>query len=243
MTTAVESIKPIRRSEGLLLSRIEFQRFCEVLDALTAEEWAAQSDCAEWDVRALSSHVLAGLEGVRRPYLFVRQWRAAKKLGYDDPIDALNEIQVRTHRAKSGPEIAAAIRAVVEPALRMRSRTPLPLRTLVRIKLPVSGWTPLSWILDVVYTRDTFLHRVDVCRPLGRDYVLDEVEERIVAEMVREWALRHGQPFTLRLTGPAGGTYVAGSGGPELEHDAVEWVRMVSGRAPADGLLATPVQV
>ena len=241
--TPVESVKPIRRGEGALLSRVQYARLIDVFASLSEEEWEGPTDCGEWDVRALASHVLGGLEGMRRPRTFVRQWFAAKRLGLDDPIDALNEIQIREYAALSGPEITARIRGLVEPALRMRVRTPWLLRHLVRTPLPVSGWTPLAWILDVVYTRDTFLHRVDVCRPLGREVVVDDVEQRIVAEMAKEWADRHGQPVVLRLTGPAGGEYVAGSGGPVVECDAVEFARAVSGRAPAEGLLATPVQV
>jgi hypothetical protein len=53
----------------------------------------------------------------------------------------------------------------------------------------------------------------------------------LVADVVEEWAQRHGRPFTLRLTGPAGGTW--GTGGPELEFDAVEFCRALSGRGTA----------
>ena len=48
-----------------------------------------------------------------------------------------------------------------------------------------------------------------------------------------EWAERHGEPFRLTLTGPAGGVYEAGSGGPEIELDAVELCWILSGRGPA----------
>jgi hypothetical protein len=41
----------------------------------------------------------------------------------------------------------------------------------------------------------------------------------------------------LLLTGPAGGSYVKGTGGTDLELDAVEFCRILSGRAPGAGLL------
>jgi hypothetical protein len=53
----------------------------------------------------------------------------------------------------------------------------------------------------------------------------------LVDDVVHEWAERHGEPFTLHLTGPAGGTW--GSGGPKLEFDAVEFCRSISGRGTA----------
>jgi hypothetical protein len=58
---------------------------------------------------------------------------------------------------------------------------------------------------------------------------------------VAEWARRHGQPFTLVLEGPAGGSYTAGTGGPHLQLDAVQFCRVLSGRGTADGLLAQQV--
>jgi len=63
----------------------------------------------------------------------------------------------------------------------------------------------------------------------------------IVADVVAEWAARHGQPYTLRLTGPAGGSWTSGDGGPLLETDAIEFCRVLSGRGQASGLLTTQV--
>lgn len=245
--TRIASIPAIDRREGTLLSRAQYDRLAAVLGALGDDEWAAPvPDCPGWDVKALASHVLGGLECVRRPREFVRQYVAAIRLAKAQrlsPVDALNEVQVREHAALPGREIAGRIAALIEPALRRRMRTPMLLRYGVWTRLDVKGRTPLAWVLDVVYTRDTFLHRLDVARALGRDVEVDDVERRVIADMVREWAQRHGRPVTLRLTGPAGGTYVAGEGGEEVECDAVEWARAVSGRAPAVGLLATSVQI
>jgi len=39
---------------------------------------------------------------------------------------------------------------------------------------------------------------------------------RLVANTVAEWARRHGQPFTLVLSGPAGGQWRAGDGGEQI---------------------------
>ncbi len=61
------------------------------------------------------------------------------------------------------------------------------------------------------------------------------------ADAVAEWASRHDQPFRLHLSGPAGGTFRHGDGGPQLDLDAIEFCRILSGRAPGDGLLATRI--
>ncbi len=235
------SVRRIKRGEGLLLSRVQYARFVEVLDSLSDEEWAAPTDCPGWDVKAVASHVLGNLEGIRLPREFVRQYRLARR-AEGSWLDELNAIQVREHAAWEPRRIAAALRDIVEPALRMRARTPLPLRLLVRPDLDVAGRMPLGWIADVVYTRDTFLHRVDVCRATGRAVVVDEIEQRVLADVVAEWAARHGKPFVLRLTGPAGGEYTSGAAGERLECDAVEFARLVGGRGQPTGLLAVPVQ-
>jgi hypothetical protein len=60
--------------------------------------------------------------------------------------------------------------------------------------------------------------------------------------VAREWAARHGQPCTLTLTGPAGGTIQFGSDGPSLTYDAIEFCRTLSGRGDAGAdLLSTRV--
>jgi hypothetical protein len=58
---------------------------------------------------------------------------------------------------------------------------------------------------------------------------------------VGEWAEIHGQPFDLVLTGPAGGTFSRGTGGERVELDAVDFVRVLSGRLPGEGVLANPL--
>jgi hypothetical protein len=66
-----------------------------------------------------------------------------------------------------------------------------------------------------------------------------EHDGRIVADVVADWARRHGRPFTPRLDGPAGGAFTGGQDGPDIRLDAVEFCRILSGRSSADGLLAT----
>jgi hypothetical protein len=68
-----------------------------------------------------------------------------------------------------------------------------------------------------------------------------EHDGRLVADVVAERAWRHGQPFTLRLAGPAGGQWRSGDGGQELELDALDFAWMLAGRAHSSGLLSTPV--
>ena len=85
------------------------------------------------------------------------------------------------------------------------------------------------------FTRDVWMHRVDIARATGQTMVLTaEHDGRLVADLVAEWATTHGEPFTLELDGTAGGTYVSGTGGEHVQIDAVEFCRVALGTcAPA----------
>ncbi len=81
-----------------------------------------------------------------------------------------------------------------------------------------------------------------MARATGAELVLTADHDGvIVADVVAEWAARHGQPYTLHLTGPAGGSWASGERGPLIESDAVEFCRVLSGRGHGDGLLAIQV--
>ena len=105
----------------------------------------------------------------------------------------------------------------------------------------VEKWA-LGYLIDIIYLRDAWMHRVDTSRATNRELVLTpEHDGRIVADVVAEWARRHGQPFTLVLTGPAGGSFTAGRDDEAIEMDAVEFCSVLSGRGEASGLMTTIV--
>jgi hypothetical protein len=86
------------------------------------------------------------------------------------------------------------------------------------------------------------MHRVDIARATGRNLHLTADHDGVlVADVAAEWLQRHGRPCRLRLTGPAGGHWVRGEGGPLVELDAVEFCRVLSGRGDGEGLLAVQV--
>jgi hypothetical protein len=119
----------------------------------------------------------------------------------------------------------------------------VPLRVPQVVGDHVERWSN-GYLVDVILTRDTWMHRMDVARATGRlPELTAEHDGRIVADVVEEWAERHGRPYRLELTGPAGGTF--GRGAPELAMDAVDFCRVLSGRQPTTPaeheLLDTPV--
>jgi hypothetical protein len=147
-------------------------------------------------------------------------------------------------QAKPSTEgLVAAPRATAPRALAGRRRTPAFMRAVpITPGPPFEGRWKLGYLLDTIYTRDTWMHRVDIARATGAELVLTpEHDGRIVADVVAEWARRHGRPFTLHLEGPAGGSFTTGTGGEQISIDAVEFCRMLSGRATGGGLLTQEV--
>jgi uncharacterized protein (TIGR03083 family) len=244
--TDVATVPPITRDEATALAATAHDRYVELLAALDADDWARPTDCAAWDVRAMATHVLGSCEASASIRENVRQMRAGLRAARrgGSLIDGLSGAQVSARSGLTPVAIVERLRAIGPRAVRGRRRTPAPMRA-VRIKGegPFAGERfRLGWIVDVVLTRDTWMHRVDTARATGRSLVLTaDHDGRLVADIVAEWARRHGRPFSLTLTGPAGGSWSSGAGGPEIELDAVEFCRIVSGRAPGEGLLATEV--
>jgi hypothetical protein len=175
----------------------------------------------------------------------VHQLRAGARAAGDRPqVDGINEVQVRERAAMGPRDMTARLSDVAPRAAAVRARRSGLLRR-VAFAQEVGGraerWT-LGYLNDVIYTRDTWMHRVDISRVVGRPVQLTaEHDGVIVRDVVHEWVDRHGQPFSLTLTGPAGGTFGAGSDEARLELDAVEFCRLLSGRGTGAGLLAQAV--
>jgi hypothetical protein len=177
--------------------------------------------------------------------------RAAKRHQKSDggPLEAgLSAVQVRERLDITPTELVLRLTAVAPVAVRKRTRLPAPVRRLkMKVDGPVAETWALGYLVDTIYLRDLWMHRVDAARATGRDLALSaDHDGRIVADVVAEWARRHGRPFTLTLTGPAGGTY-ASTGTesittpPTYEFDAVEFCRILAGRTDGTGPLTTIV--
>jgi hypothetical protein len=155
---------------------------------------------------------------------------------------------VAKHAGDTLPQLRARMRQIGPRAARHRMRAPgfVRNRTMPQQQLLPGAEAPESWtfgyLLETILTRDPWMHRADLSRATGAPMRLTADHDAvIVADVVAEWAVRHGQSCALTLTGPVGGTWRFGADGPDLTLDAVDFCRAVSGRGPADGLLAIPV--
>ncbi len=253
-STDVTTIARIGHDEAMRLTAVEFDRMAALLRTLDGPDWAQPTDNDQWDVRATALHMLGSVEAnasVREgASQFVRGKRLFKTIGGTHWVDGINEIQIRDRAGVPDAEIAPRYAAAAPKAVKVRTRLPRPIRKLRVIDMgPPIGRETVGYLMDMVYTRDVWVHRVDISRATGRDLDLTAAHDgRIVADIVAEWAATFPEPFTLDLAGVAGGQFRRGTGtgtatqdGVPVRIDAVEFVRIISGRAPGTGVLAHPL--
>lgn len=242
-TATATSAREVTPEEAGVMCATAYARLIELLRALAPDEWARPTDCTRWSIRDMAGHLAGAAENtgvVTLVPLAVRGLIAQRSLRLPELVDGMNEVQIRAH-AHNSPTQLIGVLADAAPQQAALRRHPHWYGQLVRF--PTMGQVLSMRELYVrVLNRDLWIHRVDICRASGRAIELTpDHDGRLVEDVVAAWAARHRKPFTLHLTGPAGGTYAQGVGGDELEVDGVEFCRTVSGRAPGDGLLATTV--
>ena len=238
----VREILPIGHAEAMRLAESECERMLDLVRRLEVTDWSQPTDCTEWSVREIVVHQLGEAAAVASIREMVHQFRAARRLPKTMiTVDRLNAVGVEERRHLSADQLPELLTPALGRALRARRRVPALIRK-IRFSVDNFGRVSYGYMNDIVLTRDSFIHRVDITRATGKWMsVTADHEGRLVADVVRDWAEHHGKGFSLRLGGPAGGLYQGGGGGEEIELDAIEFCRVLSGRAPGDGLLKTAV--
>jgi uncharacterized protein (TIGR03083 family) len=236
---------PLGHTEAMQLAEAEFARMGEQLRSLSAEDWGQPTVCELWDVRAMASHVLGMAEAQASVRQFAHDFRAAGRRSGGKMIDAMTAAQVAERASMTPQDIVSRLASVAPKAVRARRRTPGLIRHFVRMKqdppFDAERWR-FGYLVDKVFTRDTWMHRLDISRATGRAMELTAAHDgRLVDDVVAEWGQRHRRAFSLTLTGIAGGEWRVGDQGEDLELDALDFCLTVGSRLPGTGLLATEV--
>jgi len=249
-TIDVTTVAPLTHEEAMRLQADELDCTLALLRTLDDAAWSAQTDCPAWDVSAMYKHVLGACEAgasMRENIHQLLRARAYRKR-HGGPLEAaLSSLQVSERADLTPAQIVERLAAIAPKTVRGRTRTPALVRNHAKMAIDgpvIETWT-LGYLIDTIYLRDLWMHRVDTARALDRPAELrPDHDGRIVADVVAEWGRRHGQPFVMDLIGPAGGTYAHNRDPLRAEHismDAVEFCRTLAGRQRATGLLATVV--
>jgi uncharacterized protein (TIGR03083 family) len=248
MTTTTDTPRrPARldRETAMRLAPTEYQRVVDLLRSLSPDAWHKPTECPGWDVRAMAGHMLGMVELAASPDEAGRQFAIAAQRG-GLMIDALTALQVEEHADLSDDELIARFEAGAPRAAAARAAVPEDARasTLPHPELigGVEEWWAVAYLQDVIFTRDPWMHRIDITRATGAELVhTPDHDGVIVDDVVHEWAGRHTRPVHLTLTGPAGGEWRFGTDGPSVTYDAVEFCRLISGRGERDVPFATEV--
>ena len=253
-TTAIDvtAHAPLDHGEAMNLLSVELDQTLDLLRSLSGPDWSAPTDCPDWDVRQMYLHVLGACEAGASMKENIHQMRAARshRKAHGGPLEAgLSAVQVRERIDLSPSELIGRLETVALETVRKRTTMPALMR---RMKMKIDGpvvetWT-LGYLVDTIYLRDLWMHRIDTSMATGSEPMLTTSHDgAIVADVVAEWARRHGRPFTLMLGGPAGGTYTsdgadtAGYVAEPIEIDAVEYCRNLAGRGESAPLFDTIV--
>lgn len=225
----------------MTLATEEYRRLDTLLESLPDEAWLAPTECVGWRVRDVVAHLIGAAEAT----VGVREQMRQQRLGGAEKgdrlqIDAVNAIQIRERRELSPSDLRAQFRDAVRRGLTARRQTPGLVRA-VHFPFPAPvGWASLGFLLDVVYTRDAWMHRVDLCRALGLPFEFtDEHDGRLVAEAAQSWRQVTGAD-PIVLSRPSGDPLPNfDADGPA--YDAVDFARALSGRGELEGIRADVV--
>lgn len=224
---------PVGHAQWMALAEREYARLLALLADLDETQWARPTDCPAWTVRQVVAHLAGAAQATASPRQAARQARSGRSLLPEAMVvDQMNATQVCDREHLEPAELVADLAAQSARGLRARRRLPAVVRAVPVPFGPPLGVRTIGYLMDRVYTRDAWMHRVDVCRATGRPLQLTAAHDGvIVADVVHEWARAHGRPVELTLTGAAGGRWTFGDGERErLELDAVELCRRLSGR-------------
>lgn len=226
----------IKAAEGEALARALAGDFVSLLEELSPPEWAAVTPCDPWTVKDIAAHLLGWADALCSPREMASQFRRAlaRRKRFGSILDAHNDVQVEAGRALSDEDVLGRLRAMLPRAAKLRRRVGGPLRYVPAYAGFLGGTFNVGYLMNSIFPRDLLVHTLDVAQATGREAPIGDAGARVAADMLRDWARRTRADATVELTGPGGGTYVAGTGTrATITAPAGAVVQRLAGRAPA----------
>lgn len=226
----------VSTEEAYTLLTNEFKRFSQLVEKLDDEDWNKPTACTAWTVKDILAHQAGGYASGTGYGEMIRQYSAKKKPG-QLPEDAVNELQVGERRDKSPAEIIKELRLVAPKAIHNWAYR-FKLVKWVAIPHPVSGTLSLRHLMWVIHSRDTWMHRLDICRATGKHFEQTaEHDGRIAALVMRDVARQlagklTGKSIVFELSGVVGVAWKVGDGEEvaRMRMDVLDFNILVSGR-------------
>lgn len=230
--TDVRKIPGTSRREAAELAAAENAAFIAELTALAPDAWNGSTDCDPWTVKDIASHVLGWGEAGMSWREFRHQMAGAVKgwRAHGNPVHAQNQLQVEDRKDLSPDELIARLEVGLPALLRLRQRLSLPGR-LVPLYNPLFGLITLGFAMDTIFTRDVFVHRIDIARSAGTEFYAGPHDRRVFEDCLRHWAKKSKANLCFELDGPLSGHYATGSApAAVVRGTGVDLVRVLAGR-------------
>ncbi|MFS8100193.1 maleylpyruvate isomerase family mycothiol-dependent enzyme [Lentzea alba] len=218
----------------------EIEAFTALLADLTEEEWGRPTTSAGWTVHDMVAHVVGQHVESARPWTIPGKIKQARRrFAGRSTLDAHNALQIAEHGTRTPDELRGLLERFGPKAVRVRLRAPgfLRRRSVARMfpeeSLPDSSF---AYLFDVLSTRDTWLHRLEIARATDRPFVTGDHDRGVVTQVVRdlaeEWS---GPPITLEF---GGGRWELGEGEPVavVRADPLDYLWHLSGREGSPAL-------
>ncbi len=242
------NIPKLAHTEARRLATDELERMLALLESLSAEDWQRPTACTLWNVSEVVAHLAGAFAGYASWAEFIRQYfRNPYMSGAAVKIDGINRCQVEDRAGATPTALLAELREVGPRAIQTRYRLPWLLRVLRVPSGPPLGMTPIGRITDLIYTRDMWMHRLEISRTSGREMTLTAAHDSRIIELVMRdlgqmLRRRLGERnIRVELTGPAGGKFDFGSGpdpSATIQMDALAFNWLASGRTSPDEIMS-----
>ena len=231
-----ESIPAVNADEAHRLMTEALERLLRLLESLDADDWSKPTPCTAWNVHDMAAHQAGGYASGVSYREMLRQYARLPKRG-QLPEDAINALQVGERKKTTPAELIAELKRVGPAAIHHWAYGFNAIKW-IGAPHPVGGFISLRYLMWVTHSRDTWMHRLDICRATNRPFEQTrEHDGRIVELVVLDVAKKlnkrlNDRAIALTLTGMAGGAWRIGKGDPaaEMEMDALDFNIFVSGR-------------
>ena len=235
-----EKIPAVTAEEAYQLLNTALDRFLALVATLEPEDWDKPTLCTEWSVRDILAHQAGGYASGTGYKEMLRQGSRIPRRGQLIE-DAINEFQLRERAHKSSAELIAELHKV-GPIAVQKWAYEFRLAKLLSIPHPIAGKLSFRYLMQVTHSRDTWMHRLDICRATGHDFEQTRehdgrIAELVVLDVANILASKTDRPaLVLELTGIAGGTWKIGRGEPvaTITMDMLEFNIFASGRYSYD---------
>jgi uncharacterized protein (TIGR03083 family) len=233
---SVESISYTNADEAYHLMNTALDRFIHLIESLAPEDWIKPTSCTAWNVHDIVAHQAGGYASGTSYKEMIRQYTSRPKPG-QLPEDAINALQVEERADKTPADLIIELKQIGKNTAHNWAYGFRAIKWIATPH-PVGGFMSLRHLMWVIHSRDTWMHRLDICRAANQHFEQTRehdgrINELVVLDTAKKLKNRlGGRSITLILTGIAGGTWKIGKANPaaEIEMDILDFNIFVSGR-------------